>query len=68
MNRDEVFITTKVPGCGAQGVRYEHCGADSIAAHMQNLEELQLDYVDLVLIHFPPLGGCGPLNCMKIKD
>ena len=64
LNREDLFITTKVPGCGLQGTRWWNCGADSIEAHQQNLEELQLDYVDLLLVHFPPLGGCGPLNCM----
>ena len=51
-----------------QGTRWWNCGADSIEAHEQNLEELQLDYVDLLLVHFPPLGGCGPLNCMQVRD
>ena len=30
--RDEFFITTKVPGCGKQGIGSETCGQDSVAA------------------------------------
>jgi len=64
LRRDEMFITTKVPGCGAQGTSIERCGADSVAAHENNLKQLGMDYVDLLLVHFPP-QGC---NCPAIKQ
>lgn len=66
--RSDVFITTKVPGCGLQGISEFNCGADSVKAALSNLEELGLDYVDLLLIHFPPLGGCNPVNCRLIRS
>jgi len=43
LERKQVFITTKVPGCGLQGVRYEHCAADTKTIHQKNLDELQVD-------------------------
>eukprot|EP00322_Chrysochromulina_rotalis_P029100 CAMPEP_0115847402 /NCGR_PEP_ID=MMETSP0287-20121206/10365_1 /TAXON_ID=412157 /ORGANISM="Chrysochromulina rotalis, Strain UIO044" /LENGTH=314 /DNA_ID=CAMNT_0003301237 /DNA_START=137 /DNA_END=1081 /DNA_ORIENTATION=- len=66
--RDALFLTTKVPGCGLQGIGTDTCGADSVAAADQNLVELGTDYVDLLLVHFPPTGGCGRKNCNLIKQ
>ena len=66
--RSEVFITTKVPGCGAQGISKDACGADSAKAAQTNLDELGLPFVDLLLVHFPPSGGCGASNCKLIKE
>jgi len=65
--RSDYFITTKVPGCGMQGISKFNCGEDSAKAAQTNLDELGLPYVDLVLIHFPPMGGCGKENCKLIK-
>ena len=62
-----VFVTTKVPGCGTQGISRDNCGPDSVAAANKNLAELGLPYTDLLLIHFPPVLGCGPLNCGVIR-
>lgn len=43
--RDELFITTKVPGgLGQEGTE---------KAHEENLRLLGLDHVDLLLVHFP---------------
>lgn len=42
--REEIFVTTKAP-CKATA-------EESLAAVRQNLKELQMDYVDLMLIHF----------------
>ena len=66
--RAALFLTTKVPGCGAQGTSFRNCGADSVAAADKNLAELGVHYVDLLLIHFPPLGGCGARNCHAIQQ
>jgi len=66
--RESVFVTTKVPGCGRQGVSFDNCAADSVKAAQGNLDELETDYVDLLLVHFPPEGGCGPKNCAAIKQ
>ena len=46
--RDELYITTKVEETD-----------DSYARTRSNLEELGLDYVDLMLIHRPPFRGAG---------
>lgn len=46
LKREDLFITTKLPG---QGVH-----PDLVEQFMkQSLEALQVDYVDLYLIHFP---------------
>lgn len=65
--RASYFLTTKVPGCGLQGISRTACGEDSVAAADRNLAELGLDHVDLLLIHFPPEGGCGAANCALIR-
>ena len=58
--RSELFVMTKIPGgLGAAGVR---------AAHAQNLAELQLDYVDHEMTHFPsafPLANGSIPNASK---
>eukprot|EP00316_Scyphosphaera_apsteinii_P024186 CAMPEP_0119322196 /NCGR_PEP_ID=MMETSP1333-20130426/57520_1 /TAXON_ID=418940 /ORGANISM="Scyphosphaera apsteinii, Strain RCC1455" /LENGTH=318 /DNA_ID=CAMNT_0007329359 /DNA_START=11 /DNA_END=967 /DNA_ORIENTATION=- len=66
--RHSLFITTKVPGCGTQGISRSMCGADSVAAADSNIEELGVDYVDLLLVHFPPPLGCGKMNCKIIQQ
>jgi len=43
--RESYFVTTKVEG----GLSFE----DTISTHKTNLQELGLDFVDLLLIHFP---------------
>lgn len=54
--RDEVFITTKVPGpIGKQAV------TDKIL-HTA-LAQLGVDYIDLVLIHFPCKNASDPRGC-----
>ena len=67
--RDSFFLTTKVPGCGLQGISKANCAQDSSAAIDANLKQLGLDYVDLLLIHFPPLLGCKvESNCKAIQS
>jgi len=50
IDRDELFITTKLPG-NATSVR---------ATIEQSLTDLGIDYVDLWLIHWPPAQSYGP--------
>ncbi|XP_056637782.1 uncharacterized protein LOC130445908 [Diorhabda sublineata] len=46
LKREDLFITTKLP--------HTHIHADEVESQLkQSLEKLQLDYVDLYLIHFP---------------
>ena len=47
-DRESIFITTKVEE-----------DDDAYEATKKNLEELGLDYVDLILIHRPPEAGAG---------
>ena len=61
IHREELFISTKVPGgLGTAG---------TIAAHEQNLQQLNMSTVDLLLTHFPcgfPTSpGGGLVNCSK---
>ena len=67
-DRSKLFITTKVPGCGLQGISRANCGPDSVKAALDNLVELGVDYTDLLLVHFPPPLGCGALNCGIIQQ
>ena len=74
VERSKFFLTTKVPGCGLQGISRDKCGADSVKAALKNLDELGLDYVDLLLVHFPPgkalpdPGGCSADNCGVMQE
>lgn len=43
--RDELFVMTKIPG----GLHV----SEALAAHQENLLELQLDYVDHLMVHYP---------------
>lgn len=63
--RSELFITTKVPGCGKGVDCYKSTMLDAAA----NLAELKLDYVDLLLVHWTPLTGCAlPADCKVIQQ
>lgn len=47
--RSEIFVTSKLATCNGSVQGYN----ETLAQHVQNLEELQLDYVDLLLVHWP---------------
>jgi 2,5-diketo-D-gluconate reductase A len=47
-DRNEIFICTKI-----------EAHENSYDATVQNLQELQIDYADLMLIHWPPQAGAG---------
>lgn len=67
--RDNLFLTSKVPGCGLQGVGAgKKCHDDTIAIFEEDLKQLRVDYVDLMLIHFPPTTGCNALTCPEIQS
>jgi len=46
--REELFITTKIPGC-----------SDVDSYVQKDLQQLGVEYIDLMLIHFPSNGDCG---------
>jgi diketogulonate reductase-like aldo/keto reductase len=59
--RDELFITTKVSP--------EHTSYDDVLRSCGNsLERLQMDYVDLYLVHFPPSLGIDIRDTMRALD
>jgi diketogulonate reductase-like aldo/keto reductase len=69
--RNEIFLQTKVPGCGNPGENTTrnpfHCYSDTKKNLASNLELLGMDYVDSVIIHFPPfpsfvVRSCGELS------
>mmetsp|Transcript_7790 Transcript_7790/g.13829 ORF Transcript_7790/g.13829 Transcript_7790/m.13829 type:complete len:347 (-) Transcript_7790:70-1110(-) len=78
--RNQVFVTTKVPGCGLQGVRKEHCYDDTLSFIKEDIAQLSTSYdmagyVDLVLVHFPPCTEADPeapspvnASCFKLKN
>ena len=60
--RGDVFITSKVSW-------YHMRSFEAATAAIERLlAELRLEYVDLLLVHFPPMGGCGALNCPVIQS
>eukprot|EP00941_MAST-03F_sp_MAST-3F-sp1_P005751 g5751.t1 len=58
--RDSFFITSKVPG----GLSFQN----TTLAHNENLEQLQVDYVDLLLIHFPTTMAAKPVGSKKMRQ
>ena len=48
INRDELFITTKI---------WNDAHHDVVGAFNRSLDALKLDYIDLYLIHWPPAQG-----------
>jgi len=60
-NRQELFLTTKVPGCGLWGASISHCKADTETFIRDSLIQLEQEHVDLLLLHSPPfqfLSSC----------
>jgi diketogulonate reductase-like aldo/keto reductase len=69
-------VTTKVPGCGIQNssaVSVDKCRSDTAARIAEDLRLLDLDHIDLLLIHFPPCPGDdgsaqSPMKSTCFKD
>jgi diketogulonate reductase-like aldo/keto reductase len=58
--RKSIFLTTKVPGCGIQNVSassIDQCKSDTAARIADDLRLLDVEYIDLLLLHFPPCPG-----------
>ena len=56
-SREDLFVMTKIPG----GLS----ATEALAAHEQNLHELNLDYVDHVMTHFPSDWNVSPDRSSK---
>lgn len=75
--RESVFLETKVPGCGlGEGVTLFECRKKTQEALAKDLQLLNVSYVDLVILHFPPLPTmlnvlshtCEKFECGLIQD
>eukprot|EP00927_Polykrikos_kofoidii_P065151 TRINITY_DN60938_c0_g1_i1.p1 TRINITY_DN60938_c0_g1~~TRINITY_DN60938_c0_g1_i1.p1 ORF type:complete len:344 (+),score=52.16 TRINITY_DN60938_c0_g1_i1:60-1034(+) len=71
--RESIFVETKVPGCGFDGTSTSDCYAGTVRALQQDLDLLNLTYVDLVILHFPPKAtflfrSCHLFICTEIID
>lgn len=72
--RESYWLQSKVPGClGGLTVLPPDCHGGTLRAIKLNLKRLNVSYLDLLLIHFPPgqdlvLGSChAPLACGMIQ-
>jgi len=59
LNRSSYFLTTKVP---------PGSGSATTKALNDNMRLLDLDYVDLVLVHYPPISAKFGLGCSEMQD
>jgi diketogulonate reductase-like aldo/keto reductase len=62
--RDSFYLTTKVPSQEHKIHAYSGTTVDLY----ENMKLLGLDYVDLVLIHFPPRGQSTAKSCPAIQE
>ena len=74
LERKDIFITTKVPGCGINGVDPKDCEGSTLSYLQKDYALLNSSYdlqghVDLVLLHFPPclVGKDGMALCNANK-
>jgi len=72
--RDSVWIQAKIEGCSYEGVPLGHCYEGTKNLMEKQLKDYGVDYVDSMILHFPPLpvvaaGGCpGKLLCPLIQS
>jgi len=67
VKREDVFITSKVPGCGLQGLRADDCKGNTLKLIQEDIAQIKsggydVQYLDLILLHFPPCPQDDPLN------
>lgn len=70
--RASLFLTSKVPGCGVptQGLQ-PPCFDNTFAMATKDIATLvggANGQIDLLLLHFPPLEGCGGASCTKMQE
>jgi len=65
--RNQIFLQTKVPGCGNPMENTTRdpltCYADTAKNLLADIEKLAVDYVDSVIIHFPPFPSFAVRSC-----
>lgn len=67
--REDVFVETKAPGCQLDpDISYDFCYENTTTVLYKNLELLNLSYVDLVILHMPPLGSMIARSCAKAEE
>jgi len=72
--REDVFLETKVSGCGGdKKVLPFRCYQGTKSVLENNLQLLNVSYVDLVILHFPPASAilthsCSLFSCGSIQN
>ena len=63
--REKIFVETKVPGCGMDSTMLNvfKCYEDTKRDLETDLAQLNLSYVDLVIVHFPPISSMVTRSC-----
>lgn len=66
--RSQFFLTTKVPGCLVDPSTLDpfKCGAETQRVLDRNLQQLNMSYVDLLLVHYPPLPAFVVRGCNNL--
>lgn len=72
--RSQVFLITKTPGCVVDPATLNPfaCGKETTRVLEKNLALLNMSYVDLLLVHYPPLPAwlrrsCGTGSCEMLR-
>ncbi|CAJ1349303.1 unnamed protein product [Effrenium voratum] len=63
--REKIFVETKVPGCGMDPsmLNLFKCQEGTKKNLEKDLQLLNLSYVDLVIVHFPPIASMITRSC-----
>jgi len=66
-SRESVFLETKVPGCGLDpAISMSACYGDTAKVLEEDLRQLNMSYVDLVIVHFPPAAASATRSCVNL--
>lgn len=76
VKREDVFITSKVPGCGFDNLSADDCKGNTLKFIQEDIDQItkggyDVKYLDLILLHFPPCTDAGDQGfkstCFKEK-